>query len=110
MTKRLGGKLLSVILTIAICLSTVLGCLITANAADVACYSWSESTVDKDSLKTATIDLTLTAPADLSGGIVEAVFNFNSAEWAISKIDITNGACVSGEFDAANYSVSFDGN
>ena len=110
MTKRLGGKLLSVILTIAICLSTILGCLITANAADVACYSWSEGTVDKETLQTATIDLTLTAPADLSGGITEAVFNFNSDEWAISKIDVTDGACVSGEFDAANYSVSFDGN
>lgn len=111
MTKRLGGKLLSVILTIAICLSTVLGCLITANAAEGvdSCYSWSESTVAGD-LKRATIELTLNAPANLSGGITEAVFNFNSAEWAISKIDITNGACVSGEFDAANYSVSFDGN
>lgn len=108
MTKRLGSKLLSVILTIAICATTVLGCLITANAA-VACYSWSEGTVDKETLQTATIELTLTAPAELSGGITEAVFNFNSDEWAISAINVENGDCVSGTFDAANYSATFDG-
>ena len=48
MTKKSLNKLLSVILTLAICSAAVFGCLITANAEDVTCYEWSEGVTSKD--------------------------------------------------------------
>ena len=116
MTKRLGGKLLSVILTIAICLSTVLGCLITANAADgvVPCYSWSDGAVTTD-LEKATIKLTIDSSKVLSGGVYSALFDIVSDDLVIAdlgddieSISIVEGTRADGAaFDASDYDVSY---
>ena len=68
MTKKSLNKLLSVVLTLAICFTTVFGCLITVNAASECCYEWSNDTIAIDK-KSATIDLTFTAPIGLTEGI-----------------------------------------
>ncbi len=59
MTKKLSSKLLSVILALAICATTVFGCLITANAADaVCCAQWSDGATSTEN-DVATIYLAL---------------------------------------------------
>ncbi|MBR3591847.1 MAG: hypothetical protein IKL46_03250 [Clostridia bacterium] len=61
MTKKSMNKLLSVVLALAICFTTVFGCLITAGAADTnCCAKWSVGSASKD-LDKATIYLAFTA-------------------------------------------------
>ena len=73
MRKRLSSKLLAIILTIAICATTVLGCLMTVSAAD-SCYSFGEATFPSaDDLSEASIDVTF-AHANLPNGIVAGGF------------------------------------
>ena len=81
MTKKSLNKLLSIILTIAICLSTVLGCLITANAADdVCCAVWSDGTTSKE-LDFATAKLTLNAVSEVEAeGFTTAYFELGTSD------------------------------
>ena len=72
MRKRLSGRLLSVILTIAICATAVFGCLMTASA-DNSCYSFGAAVINDD-LSAATIDVTFTAPESLSKGFLSGAF------------------------------------
>ena len=44
MRKRLSSRLLSVVLTLAICATTVLGCLMTVSA-ETSCYSFGAADV-----------------------------------------------------------------
>ena len=78
MRKRLSSKLLSVILTIAICATTVFGCLMTASAAD-SCYSFGTAEVNADLTET-TIDVTFTAPANLPNGFLAGAFSINEVD------------------------------
>ena len=69
MTKRFSSKVLAVILTLAICATTVLGCLMTVSAAE-SCYSFGAPKFpSKDDLSQVSIDVTFTAPASLPNGI-----------------------------------------
>ena len=104
MTKKSLNKLLSVILTLAICSATVFGCLITASAANVTCYEWSEGTASED-LTSATIDLTITAPAKLSDGISAGRFKLNAdSALVLGKIEVTGGDRTDGsDFDVADF-------
>lgn len=81
MTKKSLNKLLSIILTIAICLSTVFGCLITANAADdVCCAVWSDGTTSKE-LDFATAKLTLNAVTEVEAeGFTTAYFELGTSD------------------------------
>ncbi len=79
MRKRLSSRLLAVILTLSICASTVLGCLMTVSAAD-SCYRFSEGKFNADDLTQATIDLTFTAPESLPNGFVTGAFAFSEAD------------------------------
>ena len=72
MRKRLSGRLLSVILTIAICATAGFGCLMTASAVD-PCYSFTAAELSDD-MSQATIDVTFTAPDSLENGFVAGVF------------------------------------
>ncbi len=86
MRKRLSSKLLAIILTIAICATTVLGCLMTVSAAD-SCYSFGEATFPSaDDLSEASIDVTF-AHANLPNGIVAGGFE-------IVEIDKDNADCL----------------
>ncbi len=110
MTKKLFSKLLSVILIIAICASTVFGCLITANAAQT-CYTWSNANVAED--LTATINLTITAPAELTDGIATGMFSLSQhADLTLEKIEITGGAPVDNalSFQAEDFVLGAEGN
>ena len=69
MTKKSLNKLLSVVLTLAICFTTVFGCLITANAESDGCHEWSKGKVDDDKTS-ATINLTFTAPTKDGIGVI----------------------------------------
>ena len=104
MTKKSLNKLLSVILTLAICSAAVFGCLITANATDVTCYEWSEGVVSKD-LTSATIDLTLTAPSSvLPDGMAAAQLGFTADEGLVlNSVAVKGGVPTSGAFDAADF-------
>ena len=104
MTKKSLNKLLSVILTLAICSAAVFGCLITANAADVTCYEWSEGVTSKD-LTSATIDLTLTAPSSvLPDGMAAAQLGFTADEGLVlNSVAVKGGVPTSGAFDAADF-------
>ncbi len=110
MTKKSLNKLLSIILTIAICATTVFGCLITANATNVECYTWSDGIVAED-LTSATINLNLLAPTDyLADGIYEAMFSVGSENNALvlEKVEVTDGTRVDGTaFSAEDYSVDY---
>ena len=74
MRKRLSSKLLAIVLTLAICATTVFGCLMTVGAAD-ACYSFGAAELSDD-LSEATIDVTFTAPGSLPNGFVAGSFAF----------------------------------
>lgn len=78
MRKRLSSKLLALVLTLAICATTVFGCLMTVNAAD-SCYSFSAAEVNED-LTEATVDVTFTAPANLSNGFVAGAFSIDEVD------------------------------
>ncbi len=78
MRKRLSSKLLALVLTLAICATTVFGCLMTVNAAD-SCYSFGAAVVSDD-LTEATIDVTFTAPANLSNGFVAGAFSIDEVD------------------------------
>ena len=80
MRNRLSGKLLAVILTIAICATTVLGCLMTVSAAE-PCYKFSASTFAEGDLTQATIDVTFTAPATLPDG-------FSAGQFSLTEEDV----------------------
>ncbi len=108
MTKKLSSKLLSVILTIAICASAVFGCLITANAEDSACYSWSSASVSKDLTK-ATVNLTIDSTNILNGGIYNALFDVESECFVLENVVISGGERADGEtFAADDYGLSFE--
>ena len=102
MTKKRFSKLLSVILALAICATTVFGCLITANAA-TPCYAWSDGKVADDG-QTATINLTITAP----DGVFDAGFlsgRFKLAQDAAltpESVTVVDGTSASGSFDVGN--------
>ncbi len=79
MRKRLSSKLLAVILTIAICATTVLGCLMTVSAAD-SCYSFSTAVFAEDDLTQATMDVTFTKNETLPNG-------FSSGAFTLTEVD-----------------------
>ena len=72
MRKRLSSRLLSVILTLAICATTVLGCLMTVSA-DNSCYSFGAAEVNEE-MTQATLDVTFTAPESLPNGFFAGAF------------------------------------
>lgn len=88
MRKSFWGKMLAVVLTLAICASTVLGCLMTATAAQ-SCYSFGKAKFPSaNDLSQATIDVTFTAPAVISQGITAGTFvwkevNADSADYLV---------------------------
>ncbi len=101
MTKRLSSKLLAVILTLAICATTVFGCLMTVSAADSWVTFSAGETPNKDDLTKATIKLTVNLP--------------NSAEGFIGNQDGIYGGIVAGtvaldyDSDLALTAVKVDG-
>lgn len=73
MTKKSMNKLLSVVLALAICFTTVFGCLITAGAADTnCCAKWSVGSASKD-LDKATIYLAFTAVDEVAADGFSAI-------------------------------------
>ena len=103
MRKRLSSKLLAVILTVAICATTVFGCLMTVNAAD-SCYSFSSVEVSDD-LTEATIGVTFKAPASLPNGFIAGAFSINEVDAdAADKLTIksVSGSGVSAEIEGNN--------
>ena len=110
MTKKRFSKLLSVILALAICATTVFGCLITANAA-TPCYAWSDGKVADDG-QTATINLTITAP----DGVFDAGFLVGKFELAQDaaltpeSVTVVDGTSASGSFDVGNVTANLEGN
>ena len=78
MRKRLSSKLLAIVLTIAICATTVLGCLMSVSA-ETSCYSFGAAEVNEE-LTEATLDVTFTAPASLPNGIVSGAFAFDEVD------------------------------
>ena len=103
MRKRLSSKLLAVILTVAICATTVFGCLMTVNAAD-SCYSFGSVEVSND-LTEATIGVTFTAPASLPNGFIAGAFSINEVDAdAADKLTIksVSGSGVSAEIEGNN--------
>ena len=103
MRKRLSSKLLAVILTVAICATTVFGCLMTVNAAD-SCYSFSSVEVSDD-LTEATIGVTFKAPASLPNGFIAGAFSINEVDAdAADKLTIksVSGSGVSAEIEGIN--------
>ncbi len=113
MTKKSLNKLLSVILALAICFTTVYGCLISASAA-TGCYSWSDGKVAED-LKSATIKLTITAPDTMKLGVYEAFLDVTSEATVddtlvLNSVEITGGKLkASGEdISADQYQVSVE--
>ena len=100
MRKRLSSKLLAVILTVAICATTVFGCLMTVNAAD-SCYSFNSVEVSDD-LTEATIGVTFKAPASLPNGFIAGAFSINEVDAdAADKLTIksVSGSGVSAEIE-----------
>ena len=72
MTKRLSSKLLSVILALAICATTVFGCLMTVSAADEAVLLTFDAGISTNAeLTKATIPLTITLVDDTDFVVVE---------------------------------------
>ncbi len=79
MRKRLSSKVLAVILTLAICATTVLGCLMTVSAAE-SCYSFGEATFPSaEDLSEASIDVTF-AHANLPNGIAAGGFTWTEVD------------------------------
>lgn len=75
MRKRLTSKMLAVILTLAICASTVLGCLMSVSAA-TPCYSFGTAKFPSATdLSEATVDVTF-QHADLPNGMVAGLFEW----------------------------------
>ena len=89
MRKRLSSKLLAMVLTLAICATTVLGCLMTVSAAE-PCYSFGAATFPSaDDLTEASIDVTFTH-SNLPNGIVAGGFEWtevdaDSADYLVLK-------------------------
>ena len=110
MTKKRFSKLLSVILALAICATTVFGCLITANAA-TPCYAWSDGKVADDG-QTATINLTITAPDLL------ADYGFQSGSFTLTQdtaltidgVEAASGTQKNGSTDVSDIEVTPDEN
>lgn len=110
MTKKRFSKLLSVILALAICATTVFGCLITANAA-TPCYAWSDGKVADDG-QTATINLTITAPDLL------ADYGFQSGSFTLTQdtaltidgVEAASGTQKNGSTDVSDIEVRPDEN
>ena len=106
MTKKRFSKLLSVILALAICATTVFGCLITANAA-TPCYAWSDGKVADDG-QTATINLTITAPDLL------ADYGFQSGSFTLTQdtaltidgVEAASGTQKNGSTDVSDIEVT----
>ena len=87
MRKRLSDKVLAVILTLAICATTVFGCLMTVSAA-VPCYSFASSAqFVGDDLTQATLDVTFTAPSDLASG-------FYAGKFSLEEVNATAEDCL----------------
>lgn len=81
MTTKLPRKLLSCLLVLAICITTVFGCLMTVSAA-TASYEFGSGSID-ESLTEATIDVTFTPPTDvaaLADGTYMAEFMLNEVD------------------------------
>ncbi|MBQ6884553.1 MAG: hypothetical protein IJN56_02315 [Clostridia bacterium] len=79
MRKRLSSKVLAVILTLAICATTVLGCLMTVSAAE-SCYSFGEAKFPSaEDLSEASIDVTF-AHANLPNGIAAGGFTWTEVD------------------------------
>ena len=102
MRKRLSGRLLSVILTIAICATAVFGCLMTASAVD-PCYSFSAAELSDD-MSQATIDVTFTAPDSLENGFVAGVFGLKELNADASDYLTIKGV------EASGVNVNIEGN
>ena len=102
MRKRLSGRLLSVILTIAICATAVFGCLMTASA-DNSCYSFSAAELSDD-MSQATIDVTFTAPGNLPNGFVAGAFALNEVDKDASDCLTIKGV------EASGVNVNIEGN
>ena len=81
MTMKLPRKLLSCLLVLAICITTVFGCLMTVSAA-AASYAFGEGSVNEE-LTEAAINVTLTPPTDvatLANGTYMAEFMLNEVD------------------------------
>jgi len=111
MRKRLSSKLLAVILTLAICATTVLGCLMTVSAEDVNAnvFFSAGETPDKTDLTKATIELTINLPDDLAsnysgteegeiyGGIAAATVDLTcSSDLTLNNVSVVKGTKVDG--------------
>ena len=80
MTKRFSSKVLAVVLTLAICATTVLGCLMTVSAAE-SCYSFGAPKFpSRDDLSQVSLDVTFKAPASLSNGFAAGAFNIEEVD------------------------------
>ncbi len=114
MRKRLSSKLLAVILTIAICATTVLGCLMTVSA-EASCYTFGTAQFAEDDLTEATIDVTFTANNSLPNGFSAGAFSVvevdaDAEDYLILKDvkPVTEGINLAESEDVDNYYI-FDG-
>ncbi len=114
MRKRLSSKLLAVILTIAICATTVLGCLMTVSA-EASCYTFGTAQFAEDDLTKATIDVTFTANDKLPNGFSAGAFSVvevdaDAEDYLILKDvkPVTEGINLAESEDVDNYYI-FDG-
>ena len=78
MRKRLSSKLLAVILTVAICATTILACLMTASAAE-SCYSFGAPEFSEGYTE-ATIDVTFEATEQLPDGFAAGAFTITEVD------------------------------
>ncbi len=115
MRKSLSSKVLAVILTLAICASTVLGCLMTASAAATSCYTFGAGMFAEDDLTEATIDVTFTANDKLPNGFSAGAFSVieveaDAEDYLILKDvkPVTEGINLAESEDVDNYYI-FDG-
>ncbi len=91
MTKTRKGKLRTAVVALAICLAMVFSCAFTAFAAEGNAYhTWSNGTLNETGDQ-ATIDLTLTAPSELSDGIRAANFQLNYPGLSLIGVDVISG-------------------
>lgn len=84
MTMKLPRKLLSCLLVIAICITTVFGCLITASAETAPSYTIADGVVNAD-LTEATVDVTFNVPSGMSVGYFDVV-NYNNSYAAVTAV------------------------
>ncbi|MBQ8740454.1 MAG: hypothetical protein IJY79_02765, partial [Clostridia bacterium] len=84
MTKKSLSKLLSVILTLAICATTVFGCLMTVNAAENPSYVITGAQCNKnDTAATATVEFTV------PDGMISGVFTIDNTDSWYSSVAVS---------------------